>query len=448
MIARARTSRLATALAALLAVASLSPRPAGAEDFLVKIGRLLGKPFGSFVEAVTSPTLENVEGTGHRLVEDVDTRLSGQMDRLGKEAKARIEQVDAVAQDRLAQADAIMAARIVQVDASANRLVEKSLGEVDEISRKRVEQAAQAGSALIKQVDAAAQQRLNQADKILEERIEQVRGAAQASIAQVDDALAARIEQLDEVAERRIGTLDVVATKQGMNIEGSLLKIAALAALLVFLVVIFRFLFTEAPALWAKIRGEQPTTGRAVVAATAASSKWIAVRAVVALIGIGGLYWLSTFLPLGPRRNAERLVAVHEKALQASVRALDFTRVRYHAAQLTVLAPESDRPHRALALKAGLVRSVFTGLGLLHRPEGVRQVAADLEQVEAAYREAFDDPKKEEPDVQIVKGYVLWQLANSRDNEYDAVELCARALETEVPKDWPVLLRPLAINYL
>lgn len=442
-----RTRCLATSLAVLVAVLSMSRRGGAAQDFLSKIGVLLGRPVGSFVEAVTTPTLENVEGSGHRLVEDVDNRLSGQIGRLGKEAQARIEQVDAVAKDRLSQADAIMAARIVQVDASANRLVEKSLGELDEISRKRVDQAARAGSGLIKQVDGVAQQRLAQADGILQERIEQVRGAAQASIAQVDDALAARIEQLDEVAERRIGTLDVVATKQGLNIEGTLLKVAALAAMLVFLVVIFRYLFTEAPALWNELKASDLTTTRRVASVAATSSRWIGLRLVVALVGIAGLYWLSTFLPLGARRNAERLADVHEKALAASVRALDFTRVRYHAAQLAVLAPERDRRHRALALKSELVRTVFTGLGLLRRAEGVRQVAADLEQVEAAYREAFGDDR-EEPDASIVKGYVTWQLATSRDNEYDAVEHCVRALETKVPEDWPVLLRPLAINYL
>ena len=168
-----RTRPLATALALLVALVSTSRPGAAAQGFLSRIGRLLGRPVGSFVEAVTSPTLENVEGGGHRLIADVDTRLSGQIDQLGKQAKERIEQVDAVAQDRLAQADSIMAARIVQVDASANRLVEKSLGEVDEISRKRIEQAAQAGGALIKQVDGAAQARLDQADRILQERIEQ-----------------------------------------------------------------------------------------------------------------------------------------------------------------------------------------------------------------------------------------------------------------------------------
>jgi hypothetical protein len=129
-------------------------------------------------------------------------------------------------------------------------------------------------------LDGRAKQRLEQADTILEARIGQVNEAVQQSIVRADGAVEARIAQLDELTGRRLGNVDVIATKQSLNIEGSLLKVAALVALSVFLVFVLREISRDIDAYYDQI--DKPTSRvRSAVGATGHVLKGVAKRLVV-----------------------------------------------------------------------------------------------------------------------------------------------------------------------
>ncbi len=418
---------------------------------LESAGRSLGK---GLLESALVPSLQTAEASGHRLVGDVDERLADRIDHVGRTVDAslvtadgliadRLGQVDEIAAARLGQADTILAARILQIDTSANALVDKSLGEVDRISRERVAQVGREGRRLVRVLDGRAQQRLEQADAILQARIGQVNEAVQQSIVHADGAVEARITQLDELTGRRLGNVDVIATKQSLNIEGSLLKVAALVALLVFLVFVLREIYRDIDAYYdqadtsvSRVRSAVGATGRVLKGV----AKRLAVAAVGALILIGAIRQL----PLGAQRRADELVATHERAMAASVAVLDLTRVRYHASQLALLVPERDAAYRAQAAETELVRDVLSRPGMLLHPEGVRALMVRMATVQRAFGE-----DAERPDLLTLQGYVTWQVATTRTGERVAAERCARALErARQHPELPFLLRPLAHSYL
>jgi hypothetical protein len=426
--------------------------------------KALGHAAGTFVDGAITPTLENAEASGHRLIGDVDDRLGRRIDAAGdrlddalaqadRSAEARVAQVNVVARDRLTQSDSILTARIAQIDVAGNALVDKSLGRLDRISRERIDQAARESNKLVTRLDDVTQRRLAQADAILEARITQVHEAVQASISQADEAIEQRLQQLDEMAERRIGSLDVVATKQGLSFEGTFLKGAALAAMLAFLVIAFRYILKEAPLQWRELSGQ--TFRKRLLIVSAYLSTGVGARLLAALAGVGVLSLLAVLLPIGPRNDALKLTSFHADGLESSLSAFDFTRVRYHAAQLSILAPEQETRHRALLLKAELIRALFTRPSLLRRTDGLRHVMTEVARAESAFRAARKDDSAlpaDDPDLLVLKGYILWQVAGTKEDEYEAVTFCARALEigqqSAVSRPATALLRPLAVNYV
>lgn len=433
----------------------VTPEPAAADVFK-DIGRFLGRPLGGFVEAATLPTVQQAEGSAHRIISDVDSRVSERVNQVrlagdnlitsvNRATKDRVAQVDAAAEARLSQADGIMAARIAQVDSSANARLAQALGGLQKLEREAISGAQK----VVANLDSAAEQRIGQVNDAITARITQVRGTVQDAIAQADDAARGRIDQLDEVAERRLGSVDVIASKLSLNLQVTLLKVGALLGMVAFLVFALRYLFQHVPAALENLKKDRPTWGTARRGAlvSATSAGWILVHLLAGAVGVSVFGFLAQRLPVGPQKEAEALTAAHQAGLDDSYRALDFSRVRYHAAQLAILDPAGDLGHRAVQARAELIRTAFARPGLLASPEGVRELSQQIAEAELVHERAAPN-QGPSPDVLVVTCYLKWQLARTRLGELDAVTLCARALEQEKASTDPFLLRPLGAQYV
>jgi hypothetical protein len=260
------------------------------------------------------------------------------------------------------------------------------------------------------------------------------------AIEKVDEKVEARIEQLDQVAETRIASLDVIATKQGLSLEGGLLRIGSLIALVIFVAFVLWRMWVEISKSWDEAHRLDTRRDR-VKRLLILSGRRFGLQ--LALAGAGALVFVSFAkrLPMPSEKRAEQQIAVEEKALEHSLQSFDFTKVKYHVAQLEILRPATAVTYRGLALKAELVRTIMLRPGLLRSMDGLREVVARVEAAEVHI--GADDP-----DVLTLKAYVLWQVGSLRQDEREAARLCARALEQEGERLGGFLLRPLAIHYL
>src|SRR5262249_51370919 len=108
--------------AALCSVALLLiPRPTVAWNPLADLGHffgsIIGAPFGGAIEAAVTPTIQGVEGSGHRLIQDLDERLANT-------ARDLLQRTNATVAARLDQVDDKLAARILQVGRTGDELVD------------------------------------------------------------------------------------------------------------------------------------------------------------------------------------------------------------------------------------------------------------------------------------------------------------------------------------
>ena len=392
------------------------------------IGRVLGAPAGGFVEAASTPTIHGLQDAGHHLIADADAALGHQLDHAGSVAGTLVARADQALADRLDQVDRSLEARIVQVKATADETVDRTFGRLDHsiglldgVARRRIAQIGKTGHDLIAQADASATKILARADEILARRTEDVRRLVSSSIQQADQAAAARIEQLDEVAGRRLGNLDVIATKQSLGLEGMLLRLAALVGMLAFIAFVLWRLFAELGRAWRSWDPEH-TRHRHVVHTARHGGPRFAIQAAFACAGAGLLYFMSGWLPRDAQRRADAQRTAHETAFAAALAAYDFTSVRYHEAQLEILAPDQSETFRGEAAKAELLRTVFTRPAQLESLGGIRDLVAEVDRVSTMVGPA-------DPDLLVVKGYILWQVGSRRADEYEAATLCAKALE-------------------
>lgn len=430
--------KLRRAAALCMAAVLFIPLPTEAWNPLADLGHffgsIIGAPFGGAIEAAVTPTIQGVEGSGHRLIQDLDERLANT-------ARSLLTQTDATLAARVDQVDDKLAARILQVGQTGDELVDRSLGQVDEISRKRIQQAARAGKEIIRELQAGVQKDLAQVDDILRRRSDQLAQIVSRSVAEVDQVVAARIDQADEALGRRIGNVDVLLTKQALNVEGALVRIGAILAAVGLLAFLFWRAWVETNAALDSALGLDENKYRHVFAQVA---RRFGLQLALAAVAAGGLYFVSHRLTMGPRHRQQELLAVHDKALRSSLAALNFTGVRYHASQLELLDQDdkSGKAHRGLALKSELLRAALTRPTLLRSPDGVRELVRAVNEVEST----LDEP---DPDVQTIKAYVLWQIGATRDAEYRSAVLCMQALSMP-GSDRPgrFLLQPLARHYL
>ncbi|HTJ43837.1 MAG TPA: hypothetical protein VL463_17140, partial [Kofleriaceae bacterium] len=409
---------------------------------------LVGAPFGGLVEAASTPTIHDLEDSGHRLIRDADDAIGKEIDRAGSVTAGVVAQVDSSLAARLDQVDHSLAARIVQVKTGLDDTVDRafgrldrSIGRLDDMARRRIAQAAAAANAIVAHVDQTITRTLAQADDILARRTEDLRALVSSAIDDADRAAAARIAQLDEVAARRLGNLDVIATKQSLGLEAMLLRIAALIGMVAFIAFVLWRLFAEAGQAWRAAVGIDQVHKR-VGATLAGGGPRFLIQVLLAAGGVWLMIVLSRWLPHDAESRAQAQIAEHRRAFDAALHAYDFVGVRYHEAQLEILAPDETTRDRGRAAKLELLRDVFTRPARLRSLDGIKDVVAQVTEVETLIG-------PDDPDVIVVKAYVLWQVGATRADEHEAAQLCVQAIDlgAKLPKG-EFLLGALAKNYL
>lgn len=379
--------RLTLAVAVLL---WLAPVAGGAWNPLGDAGHDLGKGLGGGAMEAIQPALAST-------VADVDLRLGRQVQNLGKVG----EQLVADLQGAVG-------------------------GSVSQVLEDRIDQ-----------LDVLVASNLARANGVLERRTAQVNTLLEDRLTQADGIIKARLDQIDETLAVRLGNVDVIATKQRLGLEQSLLRIAVLVGILVFVVYVLRTLWSEVtrvgPALTATTR-----SGRFFGYARSLAPRLL-LQLVAAGLAIGVLAVLYERLPFGAGAQARDLAALHARELDASLARFDFARVRYHASQLEILVPEGSGQYQALATKADLLRDLVLRPGLLATTEGQGQLVSRLRALEARLG------KRADPDLLTMKALVVWQTGGGKDDEHVAASLCARALRL-APGGFP--LAPLARHYI
>ena len=411
---------------------------------------------GKLLDSVVAPTLDR---TNH-LLHDADHVLHDNLDRAG----VLVNQVGATFSD----VDRSIAARIVQVqgvidhtrtgiDATIDHTfdrIDRTLGELDRDAEKLLDGADK----LIQKVDRVISDKLKAIDEVLAKRIRDVQFAVSSSIQQADDVARARLDQLDELAGRRLGNIDVIATKQSLSLEGMIGRIAFMITLIgLFAFIAWRGFRELADAL--KVANEQALP-KARTVMRHGGARFLP-QLVLALGGVIGLKLVAEHLPRDAESRACQQITDHRLAFAAAVRSLDVIEARYHESQLEILVPGDIVRYRAELTKTEVLHSLFTRPGQLHSQRGLAALVADITALEnmprgdepAAKKAGCGEPltvakpaKRDEPadpDVLIAKAYVLWQVGGTRDDEYEAVKLCASALRTG-----PSLLAPLARHYI
>jgi hypothetical protein len=393
-VTAARLRRFAP-LTAGVALVLAAPAPAAAWNPLKSAGRALGAGAVEAIQPALAATIDHTFASGHELVADVDRRLGAELDRAGT-------LVDKV----LADADKDVQARITQIDVSLEQ---------------RIVQIDRAASGAVSDLDARLKQDIDRIDGALRKRVRQIDGVVQGALADADQLLERRIDQLDEAVGKRLGNVDVIATKQRLAIEETLLRVAVLVGLVAFVVIVLVRLwrrYGEIVEEAARADNRRPA-GREIAAGLASS---FALQVGAALAAAGILLVLYRQLPLGAQQKARELVAHHEQALEESLATFEFARVRYHASQLELLRPGASRRYRALAAKGELMRDVLARPTLLASASGISSVVERVMAVERLLGTAPD------ADVLTVKALVLWQVGQSRADQHEAASLCARAL--------------------
>lgn len=368
---------------------------------------------------------------------DVDRRAQRHEDRIGSIVNGVLRKSNVIVEQRLDQVDRLLEARLVQARVEATELTDHALSSVDGMLKNRLSQASAAGQKLVTALDAATTGALGQADQILRDRTADLGREVSRAVTSADQALAARLEQLDELTGRRLGNVDVIASKQRLALEQTIVRIGVLLGAVVFVVFVLR-------RLWANYvesseeRRKQAAAGGPMFFAKRLGGPFLGHVAMAAAAG-GVLFLLYQRLPLGARREAQELTRTHQQELERSLAQLELGRVRFHASQLEYLAPSGNERYRALAAKAELLRDLFARPTLLATDAGQTDLARRLDEVRRL------DGSGEDPDLLVVQAMLIWHSGATRADEHRAASLCARALRTR-PGGFP--LAPLAREYV
>lgn len=414
-----------TAVALGLGLALLAPgRAAQANDLL----DIVGWPFKFVGGKVASGAADKFKPALQEVIVDVDQRLNRHEDKVANIARGLVRQVNVTLEDR-----------ILQIKTSANEVTDHALDRVDLTLRNGLAEAEVAGKRLVAQAGREVKEALAETDAILRARTADLDRMATGLVVRTDEALAARIEQIDEAAGRRLGNVDVIASKQRIALERTVVRTAVLIGLVVFAVFAARQLFRRylalaekpevlvtrgAPRTWALLCGLAPA---------------LAGHVVVAGLAAGALLLLYQVLPMGAAREAQELLARHEKGLEQAAAHFDYTQARFHASQLEFLAADDAARYRALAGKAELLRDLVARPTLLATSEGLAALSRRVGEVDRL----FDG--RPDPDVLVLRALVLWETGATRRQEHQAASLAARALRL-APRGFA--LAPLARAYV
>jgi hypothetical protein len=414
---------------------------------LKSVGRFLGEGVGSFAEAAATPVIRSAESSGQHLVTSIDRKFEARIAQVGGETKQALDQVDRITsksldkidastQAALGRADVILTARIAQLDVAGNRLVTSAIGGLDQVARNRIRQAEQSGLKLVSALGQQGQALLSQSDRMLEARLSQLDTMVGNALDDVDGIMKQRIEQLDQAAERRIGNVDAVATKQGLAVENALVRIATLIAALAFCVYVLKQLYNDIVALLVPAWNSAEDKVRCCAIAVAKMLGLLALRVATGAACVAVVYLVASRLPFGSRRDLNELITTHESALDAAVKALDFSAIRYHASQLALLDSERAPDYRSRERKFELVRDVLSRPASRNDAGRVRAVMDEMH--------VLDRLLPNDPDLSALKAYVSWQVSTTRDGEREAASLARDALGAQAG----FLLEPLAEEIL
>jgi hypothetical protein len=374
-----------------------------------------------FAAGWAEAAVEKLEPALARTLADADNRLAQHEERIGKVVGGLVGQTSNELGVRLGQVDGILEKRLLQVELGVDNVLDHGLDKIDGAARARLAQVDGILAARIKQVDGVVAKTLADADLILKNRIADVGTVVNTAIERADGALEARIEQLDEVAGRRLGNVDVIATKQRLGLERTITRAAWLLALVIFVVVVLKALWTEYLKREDEIKAGAPGTERARLYLMLLGKPLLrhaAVGGVVAVL----LATIPQRLPMAAVKEQQALAQQHEVDLEKSVARLDWTRARFHASQLEFLEPTNASRYQALAAKAELLRDLLARPTALATTAGVTAI---LDRVRTVERLQSGRP---DADVQTIRAMVLWQGGTSRNQEHEAASLAARAL--------------------
>ncbi|HEX2659827.1 MAG TPA: hypothetical protein VHU40_16195 [Polyangia bacterium] len=380
-----------------------------------------GKIARDLAAGAAEGAIEKLEPALGRTLADVDSRLSAHEERIGNVVGGLVGKTSTEIGARLGQVDGILEKRLLQVQLGVDEVLDHGLDKIDGVARARLAQVDDVLAARIQQVDGTVQKTLAQADDLLKNRIADVGKVVTGAIDRADGALGERIEQLDEVAGKRLGNVDVIATKQRLGLERTLTRAAWMLALIIFVIVVLKALWSEylkgEAAIAAEPAGSQRAWKYVTVLGKPLGRHALVGAAVAALLAIA-----PERLPMAAVKDQNALTLRHMNELERSLHALDWTRVRFHASQLEFLEPINAARYQSLAAKAELLRDVLSRPTALATPAGVASILEKASAVERMLGGHLD------PDAETVRALVLWQAGKTRKQEHEAAARAARAL--------------------
>jgi hypothetical protein len=368
-------------------------------------------PLKSAGNSLGAGAVEAIKPALAATVADVDTRLNKDVDKVGNLADKVLTDANGDVKDRVSQVNNALEARILQIEHGAGNVV--------------------------LQLNKDVQKTLDHADSILAKNINRIDGVIKGALGQADTMLADRIDQIDETISRSLGNVDVIATKQRFAIEQTLLRVAVLIGLVIFVVIVLVRLWRRYGELVEEIAQGNVPGRRAHIARGLAISFGLQIGA--AGVAAGVLFVLYQQLPLGAARQADALVVQYQHALDASLATFDFTRVRFNASQLELLKPDEGSYYQAMAAKGDLIRDVLERPTLLSSASGISSVMDRAKAIRALLGD------REDSDLLVIEAVVTWQVGQDRNDEHEAASLCAQALRAE-PGGFA--LAPLARSYV
>src|SRR6185436_15904693 len=159
------------------------------------------------------------------------------------------------------------------------------------------------------EVSGEAQKLLDRTDEILRERSADLGRMVNDAMGRADQVLAARIDQIDEVAGRRLGNVDVIASRQRIALERTIIQVAVLVGLVVFIVFVLKRLVAEHGRLAKDQEVRELKGARRTWMLTRELGRSAVRQVLLAAVAVGVLMVLYHQLPVGAQHEQDELVA-------------------------------------------------------------------------------------------------------------------------------------------
>jgi hypothetical protein len=384
------------------------------------VGGVLGYPFRWLGGQLVQGGADRLKGT----IQDVDLRLQTHEARLSDligDTKELVGDTKAKLDDTVDKVDRGLEARILQLKMATDDSVKQALTQVDDTLRRRLIQANSVGQNLIQSLDKTVVDALGRADTLLRDRTAELERAGNGIIEHANAALQSRISQIDEVAGRRLANVDVLATKQRIQLEKGVLRVAVLVAVvgIVTFVVI---------TIWKRYEKLQSLglSGVRGAARTALYLREFLPAVLKGLLGaasaVGVMLALYAWLPRGPNQEAAALALSHQAQLADAVLRVDYPTARLHASNLQYLLGSESVIASAQADMTALMRDIIDRPTLLAAPSTVTEFVGRLNAIERAL------DGRPDPNVLSLRAFLAWRTGSTRRAELEAASYSARAL--------------------